>query len=135
MVYKSQVDKGAYIIPICVLLLSIVLSMFDGKINRHNIWIVILLVGLWLLFIFINATTIRYVLTESELIVKSCMYKTTIKTHEIKSVKQIKGVCTAYALSMNQLELSCINGRKLRISPQEIEEFEEQLRHVLRDYN
>ena len=131
MVYKSQIDKEAYIISIVTLLLSIILRIFDNTINLANVWIVMLLIFFLVLFVLVNILTTRYILTESELIVKTCMLRTNWKISKIVNIKKIKGRYSLSNLSMYQLEISYADNEKLRVSPKEMDEFEENLREKI----
>lgn len=131
MVYKSQIDKEAYIISIVTLLLSIMLRIFDNTINLANVWIVMLLIFFLVLFVLVNILTTRYILTESELIVKTCMLRTNWKISKIVNIKKIKGRYSLSNLSMYQLEISYADNEKLRVSPKEMDEFEENLREKI----
>lgn len=60
---------------------------------------------------------IIYVFSESELLIKTCMFKTMVKLDKITDVKRERGLYSFSASSYEQLKLIYSDGRKVGISP------------------
>lgn len=127
MVYESQKDKEILIFPIVYVIISILIRLFCTELSLGTIWTVVILVGCTGLFVFCNMLTIQYIITETELIIKTVMFKTVLKLELITEIRKRKGIYSFSASSREQLQLTYLNGMKINISPVDVDEFREKL--------
>ena len=128
MVYKAKKDKNIYLIPIFSTLLSVLIKYFTQSAGANTIFTTLVTATVVWLFMLINMLTIRYIVTDTELTSKTCMFKTVLKLDKITEVKRGTGGYTFSTSSMEQLKLRYHDGQKFSISPENREEFEEMLR-------
>ena len=98
---------------------------------KKDKWVTALIAAIVFGFFAVNMLTIRYIVTETELIIKTCMFKTVLKLDKIKEIRQEGGGYSFSASSMEQLRLLYNDGQKIRFSPQNLSEFEEMLKEKI----
>ena len=130
MVYKSKIDKEILFFLILYVAISIIVRLLSGELSHETIWMVVILVGCIGLFVFSNMLTIRYIITERELIIKTFMFKTVLKLERITEIKKRRGIYSFSSSSRDQLQLIYSDGMKINISPVDLDEFEEKLLNV-----
>lgn len=127
MIYKAKKDKFVYIFPVAMFIVTVLADVFGGGFDI-SLLATALIAAIVLGFFTVNMLTIRYIVTETELIIKTCMFKTVLKLDKIKEIRQEGGGYSFSASSMEQLRLLYNDGQKIRISPENLREFEEMLK-------
>ena len=128
MIYKAKVDKMVYLFPVIMFLITVLVDVLRGGFDLGTFLVTALIAAIVFGFFAVNMLTIRYIVTERELIIKTCMFKTVLKLDKITEVRQEGGGYSFSASSMEQLKLQYNDGQKIRISPQNLREFEEMLK-------
>lgn len=131
MVYKAKKDKNIFLIPVFSTLLSVLMKCFLQTDGANTIFTTLVTATVVWLFMLVNMLTIRYIVTDEELIIKTCMFKTVLKRDKITEVKQGTGGYTFSTSSIEQLKLRYHDGQKFSISPENREEFERMLRNKI----
>lgn len=127
MIYKAKKDKFVYFFPMAMFSVTVLIDVFRGGFDLGTFLMTALIAAIVLGFFAANMLTIRYIVAETELIIKTCMFKTVLKLDKIKEIRQEGGGYSFSASSMEQLKLLYNDGQKIRISPQNLREFEEML--------
>jgi len=128
MIYKAKVDKMVYLFPVIMFLITVLVDVLRGGFDLGTFLVTALIAAIVFGFFAVNMLTIRYIVTERELIIKTCMFKTVLKLDKITEVRQEGGGYSFSASSMEQLKLQYNDGQKIRISPENLREFEEMLK-------
>lgn len=128
MVYKARIDKEIFILPIVMVVLAISAKLCSRNLEWESLLVVAISGGVVFAFVLSNMLTIKYIITETELIIKTVVFKTTLKLDKITKIEQVKGIYSFSASSREQLKLTYFNGVRVCISPQNIIEFEKHLK-------
>lgn len=128
MTYKAKVDKMVYVFPVTMFGITVLVEVLSGKFDTGTFAVTALIAAIVFGFFAVNMLTIRYIVTETELIIKTCMFKIVLKLEKITEIRQEGGGYSFSASSMEQLKLRYNDGQKIRISPQNLREFEEMLK-------
>ena len=135
MIYKAKKDKMVYLFPIVMFSITVLVDAFKGEFDLGTFLVTALIAAIVFGFFAVNMLTIRYIVTETELMIKTCMFKTVLKLDKITEVRQEGGGYSFSASSMEQLKLLYNDGQKIRISPQNLREFEEMLNEKIATSN
>ncbi len=128
MIYKAKVDKMVYLFPVIMFLITVLVDVLRGGADLGTFLVTALIAAIVYGFFAVNMLTIRYIVTETELIIKTCMFKTVLKLDKITGIRQEGGGYSFSTSSMEQLKLLYNNEKKIRISPENLKEFEELLK-------
>lgn len=120
MVCESKKDWILYVFPIVMEPVIILSNIYKGSLQGESIILFILFSSMLLLFIFINMLTIKYVFTETELVIKTCLFKIVIKLNKVTCVRRTWGIYSFSASSCEQLKLTYVNGKIISISPKDL---------------
>ena len=131
MIFDAKKDTGVIASPIVAAIFLAITMLFNKTRSPNSLWVAGLIGGILLAFILCNMLTIKYILTEEELIIKTCFLKTVLKLEKIVQIVHAKGPYSFSASSYEQLKLTYIDGQKIRISPQRMAEFEECLAQAI----
>ena len=124
-----------YLFPIVMFSITVLVDAFKGEFDLGTFLVTALIAAIVFGFFAVNMLTIRYIVTETELMIKTCMFKTVLKLDKITEVRQEGGGYSFSASSMEQLKLLYNDGQKIRISPQNLREFEEMLNEKIATSN
>lgn len=133
MIYKAKKDKEIYLFPIMMMMIVVILKVYKNDFDVESILVFVLLSSVIVLFVLFNMITIEYVLGESELIIRTGMFKTVLKLEQIVKIEQSKGIYSFSSSSREQLKLTYISGRVISISPLNLIEFEEHLNKCIKN--
>ncbi len=120
MVCKAKIDWIIYIFPLMLEIVVTISNICKRTMSVECILIITFISSVILLFLSINMLTITYIFSESELLIKTCMFKTRVKLDKIMDVKRERGLYSFSASSYEQLKLIYSDGRKIGISPKDM---------------
>ena len=129
MLFKSQVDWWYYLIigaVVIILAISTVPAIQQGKLNllwAGFIWLLSLGLPLWLLL------NTNYQVTKDSLLIRSGPFKWVVPLGDIHSANLTRSNWSAPALSLNRIELSYGNGKRILVSPKDRAAFLEAIGH------
>lgn len=131
MVFESKKDIGVIWIftgALCGIILGKSVQGASSLVAVMVIWAV------FVAFMITNMYTIRYIITDSELIIKTCMFKKRLKLNRFSTITPVKGAYSFSAASMDQLQLMYMNDTKIRVSPKDVEGFKTGLIMAIKKY-
>lgn len=120
MVCKAKVDWTIYIFPFILEIIITVSNICKKTMSVEGILMTTFISSIILLFLLTNMLTITYTFSESELLIKTCMFKTIVNLEQITVIKQERGLYSFSASSYEQLKLIYSDGRKIGISPKDM---------------
>ncbi len=127
MVFKANYDTHIITVPILMIFFWVVNKLTQETINYWEvIWIIILSGGIYA-FVLGNMLSIKYICTETELIIKSCFFSNIIRLEEIKKIQRKIGCYSFLAPSSVQLQIVFKDNKKMNIAPRNIDELERHL--------
>ena len=124
MVFESKKDISViwiFLGALCGIILGKKVSGAGGIVGVMVIW------AIFSAFMITNMFTIRYIITDGELIIKTCMFKKRLKLHRITAIAETRGGYSFTASAMEQLKLTYLSDTKIRSSPKDMEGFKTQL--------
>lgn len=124
MVFESKKDIGfiwIFLGALCGIILGKKVQGAGSLVAVMVIWTV------FVAFMITNMYTIRYIITDSELIIKTCMFKWKLKLNRFTAIAEARGGYSFTASSMEQLKLTYMSDTKIRISPKDMEGFKTSL--------
>lgn len=127
MIYKAKKDKTVVVIPIVVETLIIFSRLYRNTTNIISILLIIVISSMLVLFILINMLTIKYIITDTHLIIKTCFFKNALCLNKIIKVERTYGGYSFSASSCKQLKLIYADNTTIRISPSNLNVFEQVL--------
>ena len=131
MVFESKKDIGViwiYIGALCGIILGKSVQGADSLVAVMVIWAV------FVAFMITNMYTIRYIITDSELIIKTCMFKKRLKLNRFSTITPVRGGYSFSASSPDQLQLMYLSDTKIRVSPKDVEGFKTGLIMAIKKY-
>lgn len=133
MVYESKKDKGI----VWAFIGSFIGALVGLKVINLDLADIIVVVGIWGLFcafMLSNIYTIQYIITDSELIIKTCMFKKRLKLNRFSTITPVRGGYSFSASSPDQLQLMYLSDTKIRVSPKDVEGFKTGLIMAIKKY-
>ncbi len=131
MVFEAKKDIGVIWIftgALCGIILGNKLQGAGGLVTFFVIWAV------FVAFMITNMYTIQYIITDSELIIKTCMFKKRLKLNRFSTITPVRGGYSFTASSMDQLQLIYLSDTKIRVSPKDVEGFKTCLIMAIKKY-
>ena len=130
MKFKSAVDWWYYLVILFVivsLLLSLAPQVLSGAVSTLY-GVLVTLVGLGLPVLLLVST--HYTVEADTLVIRSGPFTWNIAVSEIESVKPSRSVFSAPALSLNRIELTYRQGRRILVSPKDSQAFLKAIGHA-----
>lgn len=123
--FKSAIDKWVYWLIISTplfVLVSFGSLLATGPVNIVLIFLV-LITALVSIILPISSLNTYYEITESDLIVQSGPFHWEIPLDKIENVQRTRSSISGPALSLNRLQIEHSKGKKVLISPKDIDSF------------
>ena len=102
--------------------------------DLDGIIVVVGISGLFCAFMLSNIYTIQYIITDSELIIKTCMFKKRLKLNRFSTITPVRGGYSFSASSPDQLQLMYLSDTKIRVFPKDVEGFKTGLIMAIKKY-
>jgi hypothetical protein len=131
MVFESKKDIGViwiYIGALCGIILG------KSVLGAGSLVAVMVIWAVFVAFMITNMYTIRYIITDSELIIKTCMFKKRLKLNRFSTITPVRGGYSFTASSPDQLQLMYLSDTKIRVSPKDVEGFKTGLIMAIKKY-
>lgn len=131
MVFESKKDIGViwiYIGALCGIILG------KSVLGAGSLVAVMVIWAVFVAFMITNMYTIRYIITDSELIIKTCMFKKRLKLNRFSTITPVRGGYSFSASSPDQLQLMYLSDTKIRVSPKDVEGFKTGLIMAIKKY-
>lgn len=123
MVFRSKVDAWLAGVMIVALVGSAWAVAYTVRAGEPGAWVaVVILLATWV-FVGLVTIPIEYVLEESELVVRSGVWRTRIPYDRITGIRPTRNPLAGPAWSMDRLRIDYRPGRFTLISPKDREEF------------
>ena len=133
MVFESKKDKGI-VWAFTGAFIGALVGMKLTDMGMDVIVVVLVIWGLFSAFMLTNIYTIRYIITDSELIIKTCMFKKRLKLNRFSTITPVRGGYSFTASSPDQLQLMYLSDTKIRVSPKDVEGFKTGLIMAIKKY-
>ena len=131
MLFESKKDIGViwiYIGALCGIILG------KSVLGAGSFVAVMVIWAVFVAFMITNMYTIRYIITDSELIIKTCMFKKRLKLNRFSTITPVRGGYSFTASSPDQLQLMYLSDTKIRVSPKDVEGFKTGLIMAIKKY-
>lgn len=131
MIFKAKYDKG---VVVMFLIMPVLMLLVWRNMEIELAEVVWLLVVSYVLVIglIVMLVSIKYILTEDELIISKIGIKTRVPYRKIDNIIHKMGRYTMSAPSKEQLQLMHRNEVLIAISPRKMQEFEKELEKYLK---
>lgn len=120
MYFKAERDIAVIIIPVMISLITII---FFRKISIT----LIVILAILNIFIIVNMCTLKYKLSDEELMIQSFWGEKTFNLSRITKTKKIKGGYSMSSSSGKQIALFCNDTKIISVSPMDAELFEDEI--------
>lgn len=120
MYFKAERDKAVIIIPVMISIIAIF------SLQKINI-ILIVILAILNMFIIVNMCTLKYKLSDKELMIQSFWGKKTFDLYTINKIKMIKGGYSMSSSSGKQIALYSDELKLVSVSPADVALFENEI--------
>lgn len=120
MYFKAERDIAVIIIPIMISIITII------TLQKISV-ILIVILAIFNIFIIVNMYTLKYKISDKELIIQSFWGKKTFDLCRITKAKKVKGGYSMSSSSGKQIALFCNDTKLVSVSPVDAELFEDEI--------